>query len=73
MPSLLCRTLCNTIVVYTFLNYFLLERICISKPKHLRVFGSGGLAVGSHPIPFRTRKLSPLAAMVLRVTPRESS
>jgi len=31
------------------------------------------LAAGSHPFSFRTRKLSPLAAMVLGVQPRESS
>ena len=39
----------------------------------IQVFGSGGLAGGSHPVPFRTRKLSLLAAMVLTVKGGESS
>lgn len=38
-----------------------------------RVFGSGALASGSHPVPFRTRQLSHLAAMVLAFTGWESS
>ena len=44
--------------IHTF-NYFL-----YSMYRTLRVFGSGGLAAGSHPFSFRTRKLSPLEAMV---------
>lgn len=68
MSSLLCGTLYISCYLHIFAQVFVYQdRIT------LRVFGSGGLAVGSHPIPFRTRKLSPLAAMVLAFTGWESS
>ena len=72
MSILLCGTLNNTSCYLPFIKY-LWSVLFPLRTEEKRAHSVGGLAAGSHPIPFRTRQLSPLAAMVLTVTGGESS
>ena len=85
MSSLLCGTLCSTIVCTTLPFAYLFCRVAKTFLRNVRptVRGAnrlgkraqsvGGLAEGLYPFPFRTRQSSLLAAMVLIVTDGESS